>query len=167
MIGVFLSKKVLPKSRLQVLKELIRLGEATTQEGLCEALRQKKYSVTQSTISRDLRRIGAIKAIGIDGETIYKLSEETSLALPPRASQSLPILITELQSNESMIVLHTTPGSASLVARHLDARKQQIGILGTIAGDDTIFVVPESVKKINDVIKKISEQFLTPESEKQ
>lgn len=146
------------KTRLQVLRELIRQGEASTQDELCQALRKKNFDVTQSTVSRDIRRIGAIKAINSSGEVIYKLPEDHQ-ALPPQASHSLQLLITEIQANESMIVLHTTPGSASLVARHLDGLKSQIGILGTIAGDDTIFVVPETVKKIANVIKRIKEDF--------
>jgi transcriptional regulator of arginine metabolism len=144
------------QERLMVLRQLIREGEASTQEDLCKALRQKKFDVTQSTVSRDLRRIGAVKTSNAEDEVIYVLPEEI---MNQRVTHSLDGLLTEIQSNENMIVLHTTPGSASLVARHLDALKATIGILGTIAGDDTIFVVPESAKKISQVIKKIKDEF--------
>ena len=137
---------------------LIREGEASTQEELCEALRRKKFDVNQSTVSRDLRKVGAVKTTNDDGEIVYVLPEDHSL-LRTRVSTSLDGLLTEIQANDSMIVLHTTPGSASLVARHLDSLKMDLGILGTIAGDDTIFVVPESEKKIASVIKKIKDEF--------
>ncbi|MES3038870.1 MAG: ArgR family transcriptional regulator [Bdellovibrionota bacterium] len=147
------------KERLMVLRQLIREGTASTQEELCEALRDKDFDVTQSTVSRDLRRIGAIKTTNSEGEIIYRLPEHHQL-LPPRVvSHSLDGLLTEVQANESMIVLHTTPGSASLVARHLDSIRLSLGIIGTLAGDDCIFIVPASVKKISSVIKKVKEEF--------
>lgn len=146
------------QERLSVLRQLIREGEASTQEELCEALRKKKFDVTQSTVSRDLRRIGAVKTTNSEQEVVYVLPEDHQ-SLRARVHTSLDGLLTEIQANENMIVLHTTPGSASLVARHLDSLKMNLGILGTIAGDDTIFVVPESVRKISNVIKKIKDEF--------
>ncbi|MES2854354.1 MAG: arginine repressor [Bdellovibrionota bacterium] len=145
------------QERLMVLRQLIREGEASTQEELCEALRKKKYDVTQSTVSRDLRRIGAVKTTNAEDEIVYILPEDHQAM--QRVNHSLDGLLTEVTANETMIVLHTTPGSASLIARHLDGLRSSIGVLGTIAGDDTIFVVPESVKKVSLVIKKIKEEF--------
>lgn len=146
------------QERLLVLRQIIREGEASTQEDICKALKERGYRVTQSTVSRDLRRIGAIKTTNAEGEVIYKLPQDYP-TLPPQVSHSLDGLLTEIQHNESMIVLHTTPGSASLVARHLDSVRSSIGFLGTIAGDDTIFVVPASMKKISSTIKKIKDEF--------
>lgn len=145
--------------RLMVLRQLIREGEASTQDELCEALGKKDFAVTQSTISRDLRRIGAVKTTNSEGEIIYRLPEQ-QISLPPRVvSHSLDGLLTDIVANECTIVLHTTPGSASLVARHLDSIRDALGILGTLAGDDTIFIVPHSVKKVEKVMRKIKEEF--------
>src|SRR6187399_1004076 len=107
------------QTRHFTLRELIREGTASTQEELCKALRQKKFDVTQSTVSRDLRRIGAMKTTNAEGEIIYRLPEDQQPL--PQMSHTLEGLLTNIRSNESMIVLHTTPGSASLVARHLDS----------------------------------------------
>lgn len=146
------------QARLEVLQQLLREGSASTQDELCKALKQKKFHVTQSTISRDLRRIGAMKTLNSDGETVYALpGSATTLPLP--VSHSLGHLILDIQSNESMIVIHTSPGSASLVARHLDSMRSYLGTLGTIAGDDTIFIAPVSTKQIPSLIKKIKEEF--------
>ena len=147
------------QERLQVLRQLIRVGAASTQEELCDALKEKKFAVTQSTVSRDLRRIGAIKTINSENEIIYRLPEDHR-ALNPRMNHDVSGLILEIQANENMIVMHTTPGSASLVATHLDDLKSVFGILGTISGDDTIFIVPNSVQKITSVIKKIKEEYI-------
>lgn len=146
------------EARLEVLQQLLREGSASTQDELCRALKQKKFKVTQSTISRDLRRIGAIKTTNSDGETVYTLSG-ASVVLPPPVSHSLGHLILDIKANESMIVVHTSPGSASLVARHLDSMRAYLGTLGTIAGDDTIFIAPASAKQIPSLIKKIKEEF--------
>ncbi|OFZ10812.1 MAG: arginine repressor [Bdellovibrionales bacterium RBG_16_40_8] len=146
------------QDRLSVLRQLIRSSESSTQDELCKELRTKKFDVTQSTVSRDLRRIGAVKMTNAEGEVMYRLPEDHQ-PLPPHLSHDLGGLITSMQANESMIVLHTTPGSASLVARHIDSLRSTIGILGTIAGDDTIFVVPASVRNITAAIQKIKEEF--------
>ena len=146
------------QERLAVLRQIIRAGEASTQEEFCDALRAKDYEVTQSTVSRDLRRIGAVKTTTPEGVITYRLPDEMQ-TLNPRLSHDLTGLVTEIQSNENIIVMHTTPGSASLVARHLDSLRSGLEILGTIAGDDAIFVVPGSVKKISGIEKKIKEVF--------
>ena len=147
------------QDRHLVLRQLIREGEASTQEELCNALKRKKYDVTQSTVSRDLRRIGAVKATNAEGEIIYVLPDQ-HLVQSPLADHDFSSLLVEIQSNESMIVLHTTPGSASLVAANLDRKRSALGILGTLSGDDTVFVAPVSVKQISKVELKIKSEFL-------
>ena len=144
------------KSRLNVLRELLNEGTLSTQDELREELGRRHFKVTQSTVSRDLRRLGAIKAIDEDGQTVYRLSEETPI---PVSTSSLRDLVNDIQSNGSIIVIQTTPGSASLIARHLD-HTRPAGILGTIAGDDTIFVAPASIKDIKPTIAAIENSLL-------
>lgn len=147
------------QERLMVLRALIREGEASTQEELCSALRRKKYDVTQSTVSRDLRRIGAVKATNAEGEIIYLLPEQHRVQIP-RPTHDVSKLVVEIRSNESVIVIHTTPGSASLIAADLDRMRDTLGILGTLSGDDTIFVAPVSTKKIEKVEQRIKDEYL-------
>lgn len=146
------------QERLKTLKELIREGEATTQDDLVKALRKRKFDVTQSTVSRDLRRIGAVRSTDLEGNIVYLLSDEQQV-LPPEVSEDLGVLVRNIESNESMIVLHTTAGAASLVARYIDSMRSYLEILGTLAGDDCIFVVPVSTKKISSVVKRIKEEL--------
>ena len=147
------------QERMQVLRQLIRQGDASTQEELCSALKENKFDVTQSTVSRDLRRMGAIKATNTEGEIIYRLSED-HLQQARRANHDVSTLVVEVQANENMIVIHTTPGSASLVAADLDRLRSSFGILGTLSGDDTIFVAPIANKKITQVVQKIKDEYL-------
>jgi len=144
------------RKRLATLRQILSEGDLSTQEELVLELKNRKFNVTQSTISRDLRRIGAVKAIDSTGRTIYRLPEEPILA--PVTTSGLRGLMLDIQHNGAMIVIHTSPGSASLVARHLDSVKPD-GILGTLAGDDTIFVVPASVKKIEHTVQAVLEEL--------
>lgn len=143
--------------RLNILRRLLQGGEIGTQEELAEELHRQKFTVTQSTISRDLRRLGAVKAQDTSGRTVYRMPDEAVLP-PPITPSGLKDLLIEIQHNGSMIVIHTSPGSASLVARQLDHSRPE-GILGTIAGDDTIFVAPASGKRIEQTISAIIRQF--------
>lgn len=129
---------------LDDLKKLLINEVKTSQEALCQALEAKGHSVNQSKISRLLRKINAVKLKNEQGELVYKLPHD---ATPPSISTTLADAIIEITANESMIVITTTPGAASLIARIIDHKSCEV--LGTIAGDDTIFVVPISIKQID------------------
>lgn len=142
--------------RLNALKKILESGKNSSQEEIREMLEEKGYDVNQSTISRDLRKLGAIKGFDNKGRTTYRLAENASESL--FVSQSLADLIVEINHNDSLIVIQTTPGSASLVARHLDLKKPG-KILGTIAGDDTIFVAPSRETTIKQTITAIKDSL--------
>ena len=153
---MFMASANLAQKRLNSLKRLLSEGKNSTQEGLRDALSDEGYEVTQSTISRDLRRLEAIKAIDSEGRTVYRLATgvvETSLV-----AQSMRDMIISINHNNFMIVIQTSPGSASLVARHLDLKRPG-NILGTIAGDDTIFVAPAKNSSLDKTIKALEESF--------
>ena len=145
------------KGRLETLRELLSSGVAGTQEEIRSQLESKGFAVTQSTISRDLRRLGAIKAIDDQGRTIYKYSPQTS---SPLARTSLSDLVLSIRSNGMLIVIRTTSGSAPLVAARIDNLRPG-EILGTIAGDDTIFVAPASSEAIQTTIDEIKSALLS------
>ncbi len=147
-----------PLERFETLRSILQNGEAGTQEEIAEELRKKGFDVTQSTVSRALRRIGAIKAFDERGETVYRLPEETAVPLPIQAG--LHDLIQEITHNGMMIVIHTSPGSASLIALHLDNARPG-NILGTIAGEDTIFVAPASARAIKATVEAIRDSLKT------
>jgi transcriptional regulator of arginine metabolism len=144
------------KERLALLRKLLEDGEASTQEELREKLKKQGYDVNQSTVSRMLKRLGAIKAVDEEGVTVYRHAPEE--IAPMSVQTAISDLVTDLTHNGSIIVVRTTPGSASLVARHLDHYKPG-GILGTIAGDDTIFVAPPAVSQIGKAVREIRESF--------
>ena len=145
------------RDRLQALRGLLDEGSLSTQDELREKLERLDYIVTQSTISRDLRKLGAVKAIDPDGRTVYRLGDESTVPVTTPA-RSLAAMVVDITTNGSIIVVHTTMGSASLIARHLDIHRPG-GILGTLAGDDTIFVAPASLRNIKATLREIQTSF--------
>ncbi|RYZ66637.1 MAG: arginine repressor [Proteobacteria bacterium] len=147
------------KDRLSALRGLLLEGKLSTQEELREELVRLDFDVTQSTVSRDLRRIGAMKVSDAEGRIIYRLAEESaSPPVPAQMANNLRDLVLSIDENGFMVVVNTTPGSASLVARHIDSRREGT-ILGTIAGDDTIFVAPAKGVKTSILIQDIEDAF--------
>lgn len=129
---------------LNDLKKILLQGITATQETICNELEHRGHQVNQSKVSRLLRNINAIKSKNDTGEMVYRLPHD---AAPPSVSTTLAELVIDIIANESIIIIKTSPGSASLIARIIDNKRCHV--IGTIAGDDTIFVAPQSVEKIN------------------
>jgi len=107
-----------------------------TQEELLSALRRQGFRATQATLSRDLTKLGARRVSRPDGSW-YEVDGPTEA----QRSAALRGLVVGLETNASLAVIRTAVGAASAVARSIDdARLEEV--LGTIAGDDTIFVAP-------------------------
>lgn len=141
------------------LKEIVLRGIGTSQEGICQQLQKMGYDVNQTKISRLLRKIGAVRIQNEAGGSVYRLPKEPP---PPSSSSHLTNLILDIVANEMVIVVTTSPGSASLMARVLDYNKEKCHILGTVAGDDTILIIPRSIKAIKKSlteVRKLLEQY--------
>ncbi|MBS0626345.1 MAG: ArgR family transcriptional regulator [Verrucomicrobia bacterium] len=137
---------------IEALRKLLMGGEASTQEALCFALQKQGYEANQSKVSRLLRKIGAIKAENIEGDVVYTLPREPA---PPSMNMSLGDLILDIKANEALVVIFTSPGSASMIARVLDYQQINTQILATLAGDDTLFVAPKSIKETQKLYLEI------------
>ena len=136
--------------RHAMIKNLISSQEIFNQTQLVKVLKQKGIKSTQATLSRDLTELGVVRLPTANG-LIYKLSTSgDEFALKNRVAEE----IISINGNENMIIVKTYPGRAQGVAVFLD-RKSDLEILGTLGGDDTIIVIPQSVKKIKKIIKKI------------
>ena len=128
------------EARRAAIERLLRGRRVATQEDLRHLLATQGFEVTQGTLSRDLARLGARRAPGPVGGTVYELPAENAAAAP-RALEALNPLVLRIRDNGALVVVHTTPGAASAVALALDqARLPEV--LGTLAGDDTVFVAP-------------------------
>ncbi|HVP61290.1 MAG TPA: arginine repressor [Myxococcaceae bacterium] len=129
------------EARREAIRRLIRGHRVATQEDLRSLLASQGFEVTQGTLSRDLARLGARRASGSEGGTVYELPPEGTPGTASGLLEALDPLVRGVRDNGALVVVHTTPGAASAVALALDqARLPEV--LGTIAGDDTVFVAP-------------------------
>lgn len=135
------------QSIIDDLRKLLIEGVNATQETICIALEAQGHRVNQSKVSRLLRKVNAIKSKNDQGEMVYALPHD---ATPPPIHTTLAELIIDIVANETSIIIRTSPGSASLIARILDHKK--CDILGTLAGDDTILVIPRSIHTIDKTL---------------
>jgi transcriptional regulator of arginine metabolism len=122
--------------RRDAVARLVRTRRIGTQEELLTALAREGFRATQATLSRDLTRLGARRVARPDG-ALYEVDGPTQEA----GLAALRGLVVAVDTNASLVVVRTAAGAASAVARAVDdARLPEV--LGTIAGDDTIFVAP-------------------------
>ncbi len=112
--------------------------------------------INQSKVSRMLSKFGAVRTRNTRMEMVYCLPNELSV---PNTSSPLKNLVLDIDHNELLIVVKTSPGAAQLIARLLDSVGKAEGILGTIAGDDTIFITPTQGVDIKELIQNIHNLF--------
>jgi transcriptional regulator of arginine metabolism len=99
-----------------------------------------------------LTKFGAVRTRNAKMEMVYCLPAELGV---PTTSSPLKNLVLDIDYNDAVVVIHTSPGAAQLIARLLDSLGKAEGILGSIAGDDTIFTTPArgfTVKDLHDAI---------------
>jgi len=147
--------------------ELITGNEIETQDELNEMLIDSGYSVTQATISRDIRELKLIKSSGAKDKSklVYAVFSKNDSPVNEygygKSRRFLQDGIVSMQCAANILVIKTLSGLAMGVAASVDALEEP-DIVGTIAGDDTIFCVVRSnkrgvllMKKINSIIKNI------------
>ena len=138
------------RERRTEIRQLIATRQVATQEDLRELLSVRGHDVTQATLSRDLAQLGARRAAQPGGGTHYELPDS------PRATPLLEDLVRTIDDNGMLVVVHTASGAAQVVAGALD-RARLPEVLGTIAGDDAIFVAPARGVSTAKVIRRLKE----------
>ncbi|MBR6964215.1 MAG: arginine repressor [Prevotella sp.] len=143
------------KNRMEALKMLISSMELGSQEEVLQALEKEGFKLTQATLSRDLKQLKVAKAASMNGKYVYVLPNETMYKRisKPRSAQEMLMTPGFISINFSgnMGVIKTRPGYASSIAYNIDDNDIP-GIMGTIAGDDTIFIVIKEGTAYEDVI---------------
>ncbi|MFG0327461.1 MAG: arginine repressor [Phycisphaerales bacterium JB037] len=138
-------------------------GPIASQEALVARLASVGVHTTQATLSRDLRDLGVLK--GPDGYILPEATAEPARALPrvPEPDlryDSLARVVSQylvsVAGGVGQVVIHTNPGHAQLIALELD-RFPPKGVLGTIAGDDTIFVAVASPERVASFVEELEE----------
>lgn len=137
--------------------ELIKTNTVPSQTALAGLLEANGLKVTQATLSRDLEDVGAEKLRGAEGQSArYVISEDgiprphTAQKPSPRLARLATELLTGVDYAGNIVVLRTPPGAAQFLASALD-RAALPGVLGTIAGDDTVMVIVRAESAAADV----------------
>ncbi len=137
--------------------ELIGKYQIETQEELAERLEQAGYSVTQATISRDIRELKLTKVpVGDGARQKYTLLQEKEADLFQKYVRVLQDGLLFMEAAENLLVIKTLSGMAMAVAAAID-NLELSGVVGTIAGDDTVMCAIHSVKEVPAVYKRIDE----------
>jgi len=140
------------------IRRLLTERRVATQGALRTLLGRAGYHVTQGTLSRDLAALGARRAPLPGGGMAYELPAAPVAPAP----QTVGALVTRVRDNGSLVVVHARAGAASAVALALDqARLPEV--LGSIAGDDTVFVAPALGTPASRLRQKLSEFFFQKE----
>jgi transcriptional regulator of arginine metabolism len=143
---------------VQAFKDLLNQEQFSSQGDIADALKAQGFeNISQSKVSRMLSKFGAVRTRNARQEMVYCLPAELGM---PTAKSPLKQLVLDIEHNDVMIIIRTSPGAAQLIARLLDSLSKSDGVLGTIAGDDTIFIAPTDVKAIKQTISRLEALFL-------
>ncbi len=141
------------KQRLLKIKELIEKYEIDTQEELCSRLNDAGFSVTQATVSRDIRELKLTKISKSGGGFKYALLVESEHYLSDKYMRVLKDGYVSMEPAQNLLVVKTVSGMAMAVAAAIDSMKFR-QIVGSIAGDDTIMM---ALKTNEDAVKVYKE----------
>ncbi len=144
------------KRHSRILK-IIKDEDVKTQEQLTDLLKKEDFDVTQATVSRDIKELGLVKVPSSGGGYKYAFANRAKT----ESSQHLNIFakaVTNIDYALHTIVIRTYSGMAQAVAASLDAIIGQ-EILGSIAGDDTIFIITENPEEAQKLTKKLERLF--------
>ncbi len=146
--------------RLEALRLIISSQQLGSQDELLSALQQEGFKLTQATLSRDLKQLKVAKAASMSGNYVYVLPNETmykrvSTPNSIREMMKVPGFVS-INFSGNMGIIKTRPGYASSIAWNID-NSDVPEILGTIAGDDTIFIVIKEGIRHQEVIEALSD----------
>lgn len=142
------------KYRQRIIKELLQTHEVGSQDMLLKILMDRGFELTQATLSRDIKEMKIIKVPTARGGYIYQFSD----TIPGIKEDTSPLSsfgYVSLEFSGQLAVMKTRPGYAMAIAGEIDSKASQY-ILGTVAGDDTILLIPRENIKREDVVKALS-----------
>jgi transcriptional regulator of arginine metabolism len=146
---------VTKRERQFAIKEILAAEPVTSQGTLRSRLARRGCRVTQATLSRDLAELGVAWVATTNGGHYTIQPEEEVRSLRPLVG----IEVTAIVSNESLILIHTVPGAAGTVAEYVDVLRHP-EILGTVAGDNTVLVIPRSLRRTRALLAILRDHLI-------
>lgn len=152
-------QKITKKDRLAALRLIVTSNELSSQDEVIRALARQGIVAAQATLSRDMKQLKIVKTANAEGRYVYAIPDETAYRRVHRPHTQIDILpapgFKSIQFSGNMAVIRTRPGFASSIASNIDSANMR-DILGTIAGDDTIFMVIREGAMNVDVVDQLS-----------
>ncbi len=147
-------------ARQTAILSIIEHYDIETQDELAQRLREMGISVTQATVSRDIKELRLLKVLSHNGSYKYATGDKAELGVSERFVRMFIDSVVSISSAENLIVIRTLSGSANAACEAIDNMRWP-EILGTISGDNTIFVAvrsaaetPQIVEKFHEILKK-------------
>jgi transcriptional regulator of arginine metabolism len=141
-------------TRHALILEIIQDRNIGTQEELAEELKKHGVMATQATISRDIKELRLIKTLSGSGVARYTVMDSRDdSAIDARLMRIFSESVLKISASNNMIIIHTITGSANAAAQSIDTMDWE-EILGTLAGDDTIFVVARSNEDVPAIMAR-------------
>ncbi|WP_138204496.1 arginine repressor [Haloimpatiens lingqiaonensis] len=138
--------------------EIINSKEIETQEELADELRKSGIEVTQATVSRDIKELKLIKVLGTTGRYKYATISPTESFLSDKLISIFSQTVLYVENISNFVVVKTISGSAPGAAEAIDSMNFE-GIAGTIAGDNTIFLLIRSEEKAKEIVQKLKKMI--------
>lgn len=138
--------------------EIIDENDIETQEELADALRQRGIRVTQATVSRDIKELRLLKVLTPQGTYKYATADKAESGLSDRFIRMLKESVVSVTAAGNMIVVKTLSGSASVACEALDTFRWA-EVLGSIAGENNIFMVIRSLEEVPMIVGRIQEMM--------
>jgi transcriptional regulator of arginine metabolism len=142
------------------IRQIISSERISTQEELCQALKDRGYDITQATVSRDIKELSLVKIPDGTGYSYAWPETQNPKSSNLRMKRVFQDSIVSYDYSENIIVIKTLPGAAQSIASLIDSLANP-HILGTVAGDDTIFLVVKNknaLLQVMDYFRKLVEE---------
>lgn len=143
------------KRQGQILK-IIKSKKIKTHEQLIEELNKSGFSVTQATVSRDIKEMGLIKAPDPEGGSVYAMA--SGISDDGKHINIFSDAVRDIECALHTVVVKTYPGMASAVAASVDSVMRN-EFLGSVAGDDTLLIIASDEEKAAEILKKLRKIF--------
>lgn len=140
-------------ARHSMILELVDRHNIDTQEELAFMLKERGFRVTQATVSRDIKELRLIKVLSESGDYKYATVDKAEAGLKDRFINIFLHSVMSMAATGNLVVVKTIPGTANAASEAIDSMHLE-QIVGTIAGDNTIFIAVKSNDEALELIKE-------------
>ncbi len=144
--------------RHSVILDIISQNDVETQEDLAKRLREKGIEVTQATVSRDIKELRLIKVLAADGNYKYATVDKAETGRQERFISIFAHAVLSISTTGNLVVIKTMTGTANAATEAIDSLDWK-EIVGTIAGDNTIFIAVNEDADIHRLVEKFRDMM--------